>query len=294
MQVAETDEEKTLSTSWPKNTRILVVEDNRINQMVAMGVLNELGLSADVVANGLEALTSLKESLKSHPYSVVIMDCQMPEMDGYEATRRIRLGEAGIENIRTPIIAMTANAMQGDKEKCLTAGMDDYLTKPIEPIKVNEKLMLWLGVKTQEETPLDTDNSDYDPLPLDVQEVQKVQETEDGDDSLWQKSALLKRLGGNPKKMTLLVKCYLEDSEDKTLELKGAIQEENWQQINYNLHSIKGAVGNLGGTEVQSLVASIEELSKEENASLLNEKIPELYAALDTFNSLLADHLKEH
>jgi len=291
MQVADTEEEKALTTPWPKNTRILVVEDNRINQMVAMGVLNELGLSADVVANGLEALTSLKESLKSHPYSVVIMDCQMPEMDGYEASRRIRLGEAGIENIKTPIIAMTANAMQGDKEKCLTAGMDDYLTKPIEPIKVNEKLMLWLGVKTPIETTLKSEELTKAPSPIDSKEVQKP---EDEDDSIWQKSALLRRLGGNPKKMALLVKCYLEDSQDKTLELENAINEENWQQINYNLHSIKGAVGNLGGTQVQSFVASIEELSKEKNAILLNGRIPELYAALDTFNSLLADYIKEH
>jgi signal transduction histidine kinase/CheY-like chemotaxis protein len=295
MQVAETNEEKTLSTPWPKDTRILVVEDNRVNQMVAMGVLNELGLSADVVANGLEALISLKESLNSHAYSLVIMDCQMPEMDGYEATRRIRLGEAGVEHTKTPIIAMTANAMQGDKEKCLTTGMDDYLTKPIEPVKVNEKLMIWLGVKTREETSQDTDKikpTPLSPYTQEIQEDQEEKESEGEDDSLWQKSALLKRLGGNPKKMTLLVKCYLEDSEDKTLELKMAIQEENWQQINYNLHSIKGAVGNLGGTQVKSLVASIEELSKEENAKLLNEKIPELYAALDTFNSLLADYLK--
>jgi signal transduction histidine kinase/CheY-like chemotaxis protein len=291
MQVVKSDESEALSTLWPKDTRILIVEDNRINQMVAKGVLNELGLSADAVANGIEALTSLKQSLKSHPYTVVIMDCQMPEMDGYEATRRIRLGEAGTENKIIPIIAMTANAMQGDKEKCLIAGMDDYLKKPIEPIKVNEKLMLWLGVKPREVTIVDTDGLRPDYLTLSNQEIQ---ESENEEDSLWQQAALLKRLGGNPKKMTLLVKCYLDDSEEKTLELKSAIQEENWQQVNYNLHSIKGAVGNLGGMQIQSLVASIEELSKEENTVLVNEKIHELYAALDVFNSLLADYLKEH
>jgi signal transduction histidine kinase/CheY-like chemotaxis protein len=302
MQVVESDNKEKTSTPWPKNTRILIVEDNRINQMVAMGVLNELGVSADVVANGLEALTSLKDSLRSQPYSLVIMDCQMPEMDGYEATRRIRLGEAGEEHTITPIIAMTANAMQGDKEKCITAGMDDYLTKPIEPNKVNEKLMLWMGIESQEAT-LDTEKINSDNLtqnhplknePTTELEAELEAELESEIAPLWQQSALLKRLGGNPKKMALLVRCYLDDSEEKTRELKQAIKEHNWEQINYNLHSIKGAVGNLGGVQVQSLVASIEELSKEENVTLLDENIPELYAALDTFNSLLADYLKEN
>jgi signal transduction histidine kinase/CheY-like chemotaxis protein len=294
MQIVESDEitrNSALSTLWPRDTRILIVEDNRINQMVAKGFLNELGLSADAVANGIEALTSLKQSLKSQPYTMVIMDCQMPEMDGYEATRRIRLGEAGEENKIIPIIAMTANAMQGDKEKCLIAGMDDYLTKPIEPSKVNEKLMLWLDVKLREASTVYTSELSADHLTLNKQETKELKSK---DDSLWQQAALLKRLGGNTKKMTLLVKCYLTDSEEKTFELKSAIQEEDWLQVNYNLHSIKGAVGNLGGMHIQSLVASIEELSKEENVTMLKEKIPELYAALNTFNSLLADYLKEH
>ncbi|MEH6384765.1 MAG: response regulator [Colwellia sp.] len=291
MNIAETNDTKILTSSWPKGTRILVVEDNRINQMVALGVLQELGLLADAVANGLEALTSLKEALKNHPYSLVIMDCQMPEMDGYEATQRIRLGEAGEENKIIPIIAMTANAMQGDKEKCLTAGMDDYLTKPIEPNNVNNRLKLWLGVKAEQITTVDARTLNTDYLTLSPESKEK---SASEDDCLWQQSALLKRLGGNPKKMTLLVKCYLDDCEEKTLDLKNAIKEENWQQINYNLHSIKGAVGNLGGSQVQTLVSSIEALSKEEDIMLLNESIPELYLALDTFNSLLAEHLKEH
>jgi signal transduction histidine kinase/CheY-like chemotaxis protein/ligand-binding sensor domain-containing protein len=127
---------------WPKNTRVLLVEDNRVNQIVALSVLKNIGLNADVAVNGIEAITSLKEA--SQPYSIVIMDCQMPEMDGYEATQKIRSGDAGVENMLIPIIAMTANAMQGDKQKCIDAGMDDYLTKPIEPKTVLEKLTLWI------------------------------------------------------------------------------------------------------------------------------------------------------
>lgn len=134
------DNEKT--EQWPEETHILIVEDNQINQMVVTSVLANMGLIADVAVNGLEALKSLKEAVAIKPYTIVIMDCQMPEMDGYEATRRIRLGEAGIANKAIPIIAMTANAMQGDRQKCIDAGMDDYLMKPMKPDDLHEKLKL--------------------------------------------------------------------------------------------------------------------------------------------------------
>lgn len=125
-------------------TRILVVEDNRVNQMVATGVLAKLGLDAGVAANGIEALRLLAQSSKQKGYGLVLMDCQMPEMDGYQATKAIRKGQAGEHNSAIPIIAMTANAMQGDREKCLSVGMDDYLVKPIQVQQVKKILAHWL------------------------------------------------------------------------------------------------------------------------------------------------------
>ena len=120
--------------------RVLVVEDNAINQKVAQGLLKKFGVQVDLAANGEEALNSL-ENL---PFDLVLMDCQMPVMDGYEATQKIRHSESKVLNREIPIIAMTANSMQGDRDKCLAVGMDDFISKPINPNKVQEALKRWI------------------------------------------------------------------------------------------------------------------------------------------------------
>ncbi len=123
------------------NIRVLIAEDNRINQKVAIGLLKKIGMEADVASNGLEAIKAL--TIKS--YDLVLMDCQMPELDGYKATRRIRSKVDDIINPDIPIVAMTANAMQGDREKCLDAGMDDYISKPVDPNKLYKILEKWIS-----------------------------------------------------------------------------------------------------------------------------------------------------
>ncbi len=120
--------------------RVLVVEDNAINQIVAQSLLKQFGLQIDIAANGEEALNSL-ENL---PFDLVFMDCQMPVMDGYEATQKVRDSKSKVLNREVPIIAMTANSMEGDRDKCLAVGMDDFISKPINPNKVQETLMRWL------------------------------------------------------------------------------------------------------------------------------------------------------
>ena len=116
---------------------VLVVEDNKVNQMVAVAIVEQLGFSVEVAQNGIEAL----ESIDRTPYYAVLMDCQMPQMDGYTATIRIREREGS--NRHTPVIAMTAAAMDGDRDRCLAAGMDDYISKPIRPEDVEAALARW-------------------------------------------------------------------------------------------------------------------------------------------------------
>ena len=130
--------------SWSDNIRLLLVEDNRINQAVAMGVLKANHLSADIANHGEEAITMLRQTNEESPYHLILMDCQMPVMDGYLTTRNIRNNDAGERYANIPIIAMTANAMTGDKEKCLEAGMNDYTSKPVNQDVLIKKLQKWL------------------------------------------------------------------------------------------------------------------------------------------------------
>ena len=125
------------AASPSSSLRVLVVEDNAVNQRVALLQLKKLGYSAEAVANGLEAL----EALEDIPYDLVLMDCHMPEMDGFTATRAIRAKEG--KRKHTPIIAMTANAMEGDREKCIESGMDDYITKPVRPVDLARMISEW-------------------------------------------------------------------------------------------------------------------------------------------------------
>ena len=152
-KLEENNHEKTtfIQQDYDEEKNILLVEDDLINQEIALANLEILGFNVDIAENGIEAIDKLKSADPEHRYNIILMDCLMPEMDGYETTKAIRKGEADNHQLgqsgivaNIPIVAMTANAMKGDREKCIAAGMDDYLSKPINPEDLNEKLTHWL------------------------------------------------------------------------------------------------------------------------------------------------------
>jgi PAS domain S-box-containing protein len=130
-----------LAESQRRRVRILLAEDNVTNQRIALAMLERIGYRADAVASGREAVTALG----AVPYDLVFMDCQMPEMDGYDATRWIRDPRSGVKNTRVPVIAMTASDAPGERERCMAAGMDDYITKPVDARKLDATISQWLA-----------------------------------------------------------------------------------------------------------------------------------------------------
>ncbi len=143
---SETEKKEKVSDNKSQtDLQILIVEDNLINQKVALALLNKFGYKAQTADNGLIAL----EKMKQQKFDLIFMDFQMPELDGYETTGRIRNGQSGICSPKIPIIAMTANAMKGDQEKCLIAGMNDFLSKPIIPAELEELLQKWVDIIQQ-------------------------------------------------------------------------------------------------------------------------------------------------
>jgi len=236
--------------SLPKNLikNILLVEDSSINQEVALGILNALGFDADISNNGKEALEQLNKYPKDN-YALILMDCQMPEMDGYETTENIRSGKTPNKDI--PIIAMTANAIKGDKEKCLAAGMDDYISKPVDPERLQSCLSQWMP--HTESTPTKEEAS---PIQYDHEETIHHEE-------IWDEDGFMKRVMNNEKIAEKLIHLFSEDTPKTIEELERAIKEKEIEKIGRTAHKLKGSAGNLGGVQLASIFQKIEAASNE-------------------------------
>jgi PAS domain S-box-containing protein len=233
-----------------RRARILVVEDNAVNQFVAVKMIEKLGSRADVAGNGNEALVALR----SIPYDLVLMDCQMPEMDGFEATRRIRSGEAGQGCVRTPVIAMTARAMQGDRERCLASGMNDYIPKPVDPILVAQVLERWL----RHEAGVPANDTVRTPVLPD-----------DAAAPVFDRTALDDRLMGDADAIAGIVDVFLEDTPRRIKALKGYAAAGDLESVWREAHSIKGAAAGIGGEALRRAAFEIEKAGREGDAERL-------------------------
>jgi CheY-like chemotaxis protein/HPt (histidine-containing phosphotransfer) domain-containing protein len=248
----------TISEANRRKIRILLAEDNPTNQQVALRVLEKLGFRADAVANGQEAI----HALETLPYDLVFMDVQMPVMDGFEATRSIRSGKTKAPNPHIPIIAMTAHAMKGDREDCINAGMDDYVSKPIAPGALSEALDKWLGHDPQER-----------PAAA-VSPTAKIK-TDEGP-AVFDRQSLVELLTGDEDLVKQIIAGFLEDMPIQIDVLKKEIAKGDAGQAGRQGHAIKGAAANVRGMALSAVASDIESAGKAGQLDEIGILMPEL------------------
>jgi PAS domain S-box-containing protein len=244
--------------------RILLAEDNITNQDVALGILKKLGLRADAVANGAEAV----KALEIIPYDLVLMDVQMPEMDGLDATRHIRNPQSAVQNHQIPIIAMTAHTMQGDREKCLEAGMNDYVSKPIFPQVLAEALDKWLPKETattKEQTPGKVGNG-LKPFPT----------GQESEAPVFDKAGMMARMMDDEDFARTMVEVFLKDLPMEIETLRGCLKAGDSSGAERQAHSIKGASANAGGEALRAVAIEMEKAGKAGDLGAVTARLPEL------------------
>jgi PAS domain S-box-containing protein len=222
-----------VSNERPRRGRLLLVEDNPTNQLVATHMLAKIGYEVDVAANGREGVEASAHS----EYGAILMDCQMPEMDGYQATGAIRRREGLARH--TPIIAMTAAAMDGDREVCLAAGMDDYISKPVRSDALIEILDRWIVADDPTVTAID-------PAVLDPGRFDTLLELDDGD------GAILREVTA----------AFLADAVSQLDHLREAAAEGDPEVLEQSAHALKGASASIGAVTLAARCAALEELAR--------------------------------
>ncbi|MEN8177796.1 MAG: response regulator [Pseudomonadota bacterium] len=238
--------------------RVLVVEDNITNQAVGRGMLEKFGIQIELAGNGEEALSALEQ----RPFDLVFMDCQMPVLDGYAATRRIRDPQTPVKDHAIPVIAMTANAMQGDREKCIASGMDDYIAKPVDPIKLHRALEHWLPTRCHEAATDAISEEKGASLQASGTVRKKAEEDQRSTEPVFDHAAVRERLMGDDELIRTVAEAFLGDMPAQIDQLKALVAAEDLQQASAQAHKIKGAAANLGGIVLSGLAREIEQAGK--------------------------------
>ena len=260
-----------------KNMRILLAEDNPTNQKVALGILKKLGYRADAVANGREAI----QALEMLPYDLVLMDVNMPVMDGEEATRIIRSGKTRIANPDIMIVAMTAHALKGDREHFIEGGMDDYVSKPISPKELVRILDICLergkmSSPTNQPRPVQPATLCSAELPVRLILPSALEEDYQPKPKVFNPSELMQRLMDDQDLAKTVIEYFLEDLPKKILEMKAALENQDIQGVIGQAHTIKGAAANVAGVALCEAAANLENAGKTRNIHELISLLPEI------------------
>ena len=248
--------------------RLLLAEDNLVNQQVAVAMLNKIGYRVDVVAHGAEAVVALSQL----PYGAVLMDCQMPVMDGYECAREIRRRES---NDRIPIIAMTAGAMRGDRERCLEAGMDDYIAKPICMEALEATLRRWVG---DEEPATEAAAAPAGEPALNLDRIAELR-------SLQQ--------DGAPDILATLVHPFLDEAPAQCAALGAALACSDADALREAAHAMKGSSANLGAPRLATLCAELEDAGRSHDLAPAAQTLSLLTAELDRVRTAFRAELRQ-
>ena len=218
--------------------RILIADDDEFNRKVATGMLKKLGYAADAVASGQAAL----EALQFQSYDLVMMDVEMPIMDGFETTRRLRDPASGVSNPQLPVIALTAHAMGEHKDQCLAAGMDDYLTKPIDPQVLTTTLAAWLpeGLDERPSAAMGLDHNPAEPVPI------------------LDRQNLRQRLAEDEELVEEMLEDYRQALPDSLGQLASALTGGNLQRIREQAHRVKSSAGNIGAMALAAFTSELE------------------------------------
>lgn len=245
------------------SAHILLAEDNEVNQIVALESLKSLGCTADIAMNGLEAVKAFEEK----SYDLILMDCQMPEMDGFQAVREIRQREAG-GPMSTPVIALTAHASAEDRAKCLAAGMNDHLTKPFKREELVAILETWLsgtgskppadGIRTvTDDTSPESNGEIIDPA--------VSNQIKTGNPDLWER----------------LVAAYLTSAKEKRDQLQQAMTDGDWENVSMAAHPLKSSSANIGAMRLSELCRQLENSANDRDADGTRAAYDDVRGALD-------------
>ncbi|HWD18650.1 MAG TPA: response regulator [Verrucomicrobiae bacterium] len=266
----------------PEKVRVLLAEDNVINQKVATAQLRKMGYAPDVASNGVEAF----ELAKKTNYDVILMDCQMPQMDGYEATGQIRLHEkaAGLKPVY--IIAMTANAMQGDREKCIAAQMNDYLSKPVKDSDLRATLERALVIQTE------ADGKDV-VLPAEPEPDVVIPQTVD-EEGLVDVERLEAAANEDPKMMEELVELYFAQARDLMNGLRAAINSGSAKDVDHFAHKLVGASLACGMSGMVLPLRELERRGKEGNLQDADAFFDQASRHLEMTRSKVGNYVREY
>jgi CheY-like chemotaxis protein len=239
-----------------------------VNQELALEVLQEAGIRVDVAQHGAQAL----EMLRLHRYDGVLMDCQMPVMDGFEATRIIRRNP---EWTQLPILAMTANAMTGDRELCLEAGMNDHIGKPIDVNQLFATLARWITPSGQGPQPAEASTTapDMHTLP-DIAGLDLAQ--------------ALRRMGGNAPLVRKLLGRFLHTQADTAQRMHAALDSDNWESATREAHTLKGLAGNIGANTLAEHAGALEAALRQKDPVQVQHSLPLLEQMLQQHLAAIA------